>query len=82
MHLIDLNLCDAVVHTWDLAQAVGRNHELPEDVVELTLRIWSEAPLDVSRQFGAFGPEVQVPEDAPAIDRLVALLGRSPTWPD
>jgi hypothetical protein len=27
-----------------------------------------------------FGPEVVVPEDAPALDRLVAFSGRSPSW--
>ena len=78
MHLIDLNLCDAVVHTWDLATATGQAHGILDEVIQLTYEIWKEAPLDLSRKAGAFGPEVAVPESAPTIDRLVGLLGRRP----
>ena len=27
-------------------------------------------------------PGVTVPEEAPELDRVVAMLGRSPRWPD
>jgi hypothetical protein len=29
---------------------------------------------------GLFGPAVPVPDDAPAIERIVALSGRDPRW--
>lgn len=79
MPLIALNLCDAVVHTWDLATATGQAHGIADEVIELTYNIWKQAPLDLSRKAGAFGPEVAVPESAPTMDRLVGLLGRRPS---
>jgi hypothetical protein len=33
---------------------------------------------DAIRSAGAFGPEVPVPDDAPAQDRLLGFLGRRP----
>jgi hypothetical protein len=29
---------------------------------------------------GAFGPAMDVPYDAPLLDRVVALAGRDPLW--
>jgi uncharacterized protein (TIGR03086 family) len=76
MRLIDLNLCDAVVHTWDLATAIGVTAQFDPDAVAYVYDRWSKAPLDVSRQYKAFGPEVAVAADAPVLDRLLGLLGR------
>lgn len=35
---------------------------------------------DYQGEAKTFGPRVDVPEDAPAIDRLVGLSGRDPRW--
>lgn len=78
MRLIDLNLCDAVVHTWDLATAIGVEPQFDPDAVAYVYERWTQAPLDVSRQYNAFGPEVPVAADAPVLDRLLGLLGRQP----
>ncbi len=78
MRLIDLNLCDAVVHTWDLAQAIGAEPRFDPDAVAYVYDRWRTAPLDVSREYKAFGPEVAVDGNAPALDRLLGLLGRQP----
>jgi uncharacterized protein (TIGR03086 family) len=78
MSMIDFNLCDAIVHTWDLAKATGQDPGLDGDVAEAVLDIWSDAPLDTGRQYGAFGEEVVVSPTARPLDRLVALLGREP----
>jgi len=78
MRIIDLNLCDAVVHTWDLGTAIGVQPKFDTDAVEYVYERWSKAPLDVSREYKAFGPEVEVAADAPVLDRLLGLLGRRP----
>jgi uncharacterized protein (TIGR03086 family) len=78
VQLVELNLVDAVVHNWDLATALGRDPSLDPAVVEAayeSVRAW---PLGASRAAGAFGPPVSVADDAPTLDRLVALLGRKP----
>ena len=78
MNMIDFNLCDAIVHTWDLAQATEQDSGVDSDVAEAVLEIWSNAPLDTGREYGAFGEEVEVSPNARPLDRLVALLGRKP----
>lgn len=78
MRLVDLNTFDAVAHTWDLGSALGVDPDIGDDVAAHVLARWQDAPLDKSREFGAFGPEVPVPADAPALDRLIGLSGRTP----
>lgn len=68
---------DLLVHGWDIARATGQDETLPDaevarvyaDVVELG---------DSLRAEGVCGPAVEVPADAPAQDRLLAFLGRTP----
>jgi uncharacterized protein (TIGR03086 family) len=78
MRLIDINLCDAIAHTWDIATAIGVNAVFDPDAVAYAYDRWSKAPLDVSREYKAFGPEVVVAGDAPALDRFLGLIGRQP----
>ncbi|SEM54253.1 TIGR03086 family metal-binding protein [Nonomuraea pusilla] len=77
--LAHMCLTDLVVHGWDLARATGRPYEAPEDAVaELLPFARQMAPM--GRERGAFGPEVEVPAEAPAFDRLLGLIGRDPAW--
>ncbi len=65
-----------LVHGWDLARATGQAGSFPEPLVEQELA-FSRAMLDtmpVSNR--PFAPPEPVPDDAVAIDRLAALLGR------
>jgi uncharacterized protein (TIGR03086 family) len=75
--LIDLNLIDTTMHTWDLAQAIDYPLAVDEELAAFVLALASETP--VAEQRGrAFGPEVPVAADAPTIDRLAGFLGRHP----
>jgi uncharacterized protein (TIGR03086 family) len=67
---------DLVVHAWDLGRAIGYDKPLPEDVVEA---VYAEVPNfgDLSES-GMFAGPVDVPDDAPTIDKLVARTGRNP----
>jgi uncharacterized protein (TIGR03086 family) len=67
---------DLVVHGWDLGRAIGYSDPLPDDVVRA---VYEEAKKfgDLSGS-GMFDDPVDVPDDAPTIDKLVALTGRHP----
>ncbi|MFD0199265.1 MULTISPECIES: TIGR03086 family metal-binding protein [Saccharothrix] len=70
-------LGETVVHTWDLAQATGQVVSWDADVLEfLHADLLETAPM--GREMGLYGPEVEVPADAPLIDRIVGLTGRRP----
>jgi hypothetical protein len=38
------------------------------------------AGLEQGREMGLYGPQVTVPADAPALDRVLGLTGRDPAW--
>jgi uncharacterized protein (TIGR03086 family) len=68
---------DVLVHTWDLARAVGADEALPVDLVEGAYA--ALLPFDdLLRQSGFFGPKLEVSEAASTQDRLLAFLGRQP----
>ena len=69
---------DNLVHCWDLARSTGQDFNPPEDLVEVTTEFLSGFITDDRRAGGGFGPEVQVPDDASALDRLLGLCGRTP----
>ncbi len=73
-----MNLSEVIVHTWDVAKAVGRDVPVEPAAAEMLASFYEAVPLDVYREHGAFGPLVEVPPDAPALDRLLGLLGRQP----
>jgi uncharacterized protein (TIGR03086 family) len=76
---VGIVLMDLLAHGWDLAVATGQRVELPESAAERALAAGRQMLTPESRG-DSFGPEIEVPDDAPAIDRLVAFLGRDPHW--
>jgi uncharacterized protein (TIGR03086 family) len=76
--LMQLRITEQLVHGWDLAQATGRPHDLPEDLAEQALII-SRAQLgDTQREGIPFEPAQCITEDASQIDKLAAFCGRRP----
>ena len=69
---------DNLVHCWDLARATGQDFDPPTDLVEASTGFFRNFITDDRRNGGGFGPEVTVPEDASALDRLLGLCGRTP----
>lgn len=76
--LFDINLADTVMHTWDIAKAVGRDPGLDPEVVDIVLGKMEGEWHRIGHTMGAFGPPCDAPEGAPPLDRLVALTGRQP----
>jgi uncharacterized protein (TIGR03086 family) len=67
---------DLVVHSWDLGRAVGHAASMPDDLVSYVYdQVRDMGDLSAS---GLFGAPVEVPDDAPTIDKLVAATGRDP----
>lgn len=71
------------VHGWDLAKATGQAVPADEDVAEALLSSdWPSMCADArNADPSVFAPEIRVPRQAPAVDRLAGLLGRDPNWP-
>jgi uncharacterized protein (TIGR03086 family) len=66
---------DTHVHTWDLAQAIGRDERLDPEMVRF-IRAMLEPMGDAIRRPGVFGAEVEAPEGADEQARLLCYLGR------
>jgi uncharacterized protein (TIGR03086 family) len=76
-------LNEVVVHGWDLAVATGQDYDPDPTAVETCLEFVSsfEPPEGgAADDGGLFGPPVPVPDDAPALHRLLGLAGRDPGW--
>lgn len=79
--LLPMLTTDVLVHTWDLAKAVGDDATLDPDLCQQALTD-AETNLPALRASGMFGAPVAAPPGASAGARLVALLGRDPEWTD
>ena len=72
----ELRTVEALIHGWDVARGVGAAYDIEAAVAERAIRhslaLMERLPPDRT----PFGPRQPVADDAPAIDRLAALLGR------
>ncbi len=75
-------LNELVVHGWDVAKAIGESYEGDTVAIEACHDFVTQfsGPESGDARAGAFGPVVDVPEQAPLLDRLVGLAGRDPDW--
>ncbi|HZM79851.1 MAG TPA: TIGR03086 family metal-binding protein [Candidatus Limnocylindrales bacterium] len=73
---------EIVLHGWDLAQGSGLPYQPDSDSLQACLSALSVMypPEHLERRQGIFGPPVDVPQDAPLVDRVVAFSGRDPSW--
>ena len=75
-------LDEIVVHGWDIARATGQPYgcDTPSlEAVNAFVSQFSEPGQEEARA-GLFGPVVEVPGDAPLLDRVIGLTGRDPAW--
>jgi uncharacterized protein (TIGR03086 family) len=67
-----------LVHSWDYAQATGRDVEAPDSLAEYVLALAREIITPEGRRNVGFHQPVDVSADASALDRLIAFTGRNP----
>jgi uncharacterized protein (TIGR03086 family) len=81
---IGFHFLDYIVHGWDVARCAGAPVVFETDLLDEVLVRAAQVPEGESRlgQGAAFRPGVRVPADAPPLDRVIAMVGRSPSWPD
>jgi uncharacterized protein (TIGR03086 family) len=75
-------LNEIVLHAWDLARGSRLPYQQDRSSLQACLTSLSAMypPEHLERREGIFGPPVDVPEDAPLVDRVVAFSGRDPGW--
>jgi len=73
--VVTLLTVDTVVHTWDIAHAVGGDSKLHPGLVTMAFDWARTTPL--LRQPEFFAPELTPPTDADEQTRLLAYLGRA-----
>jgi uncharacterized protein (TIGR03086 family) len=78
---VSFHLVDYVAHSWDVARTLGLPVDLDPALVDTALRVSQAVPGGAARlePGAAFGPMVDWPGGS-GLDRIVALLGRSPGW--
>lgn len=80
---IGFHLLDYVVHSWDVAAALGRTIALEDDLVAAAQEVADRDVPDNERRRrpnAGFQPPVTPTDDADPLTRLLAFLGRDPQW--
>lgn len=78
--VLHMLLMEYIGHGWDLSRALGRAHPYRDEEAEVALASGHAIIQPQYRGGDMFGAEFPVAEDAPAMDRFVAFLGRDPQW--
>ena len=65
------------LRVYDLSRFIGADATMPPTLVQ---GLWEELSPQAEewREMGVYGPQVEVPDDAPLQDRLLGLTGRQP----
>jgi len=75
-------LNELVVHGWDLAIATGQRYVADPTALRICTDFVASfsTPETADQRGDAFGTVIEVPDDAPALDRLLGLMGRRAAW--
>jgi uncharacterized protein (TIGR03086 family) len=70
---------EVLVHTWDLAKAIGVDPDLDPELCEVSLDV-ARGNDELMRASGSFGAAVTVPSNADVAIQLIAFFGRDHGW--
>jgi uncharacterized protein (TIGR03086 family) len=73
---------ELVIHGWDLARSIRQPFSCDPASLQASLEFVTRAAQESegAGTEGLFGPVVEVPAEAPVIDRIIGLSGRDPSW--
>jgi uncharacterized protein (TIGR03086 family) len=74
-----LIIAEMVLHGWDLAAATGQRFEVGEPAAAVALKA-VEDNAEMFRKYEGFADPVPVSSSAPALDQVLGLSGRDPSW--
>ncbi len=74
---LQLRVVDLLTHGWDLSQAIGVDFHVPDELADRALLFVQGQLTPRFRSLAGFAEPQPVAANAPAIDRLAALSGRS-----
>lgn len=80
---VGFHFVDYVVHSWDVARAIGVPVAFDDEVLAAVLPIAEAVPDGANRAVpnASFQPALPA-TSAATFDKVLTLLGRSPNWPD
>jgi uncharacterized protein (TIGR03086 family) len=70
---------DNVIHAWDLAMGTAGEAPMDPELIEFAYEFY-KPQAELWREFGAFGPEVDVSMDADRQTKLLGMVGRRVDW--
>jgi uncharacterized protein (TIGR03086 family) len=77
--VLNMTVMEYLAHGWDLATATGQPVPYTDvEAADALERARATLPPEYQGEGMVFGAVVEVPDDAPAIDRFVGFLGRRP----
>jgi uncharacterized protein (TIGR03086 family) len=78
---ISFHFLDYVVHSWDVASTLGRGVHFEPTLLDVAFRLAEAVPGGDARHEpgAAFAPKI-ARSGTSSLDRILALLGRSPDW--
>jgi uncharacterized protein (TIGR03086 family) len=74
---LHIRITELLVHGWDVARATEQTIDFPDDLAEQELTFSNTMLAEIPPDRRPFAPPQPVDDRAPAIERLVACLGRS-----
>jgi len=79
--VLNARIFDTTVLTWDLARACGLEHGIDEAQASYALRVARRlVPTVRAVNLARYADAAAVEDEAQAIDQLIAVTGRDPTW--
>ena len=74
--IVGIATTDLLLHTWDLARAIGADDKLPAAPTEVALAALQSMPADFIRATGRFADAVDIDDSADVQAKLIAFSGR------